>query len=289
MDNFNYISEFKINIEDITVEILCDNPPDEISKAYRKNAMKKTIPLHNHIYYEIFHLTEGSASLNFENTSVTLSKNSIVLVPPMEFHAIKPLAVDVKSEAIDFIFMSNKLKSSFPLYNKLAKALTSPFSVFEGEKIVDITQKLHYNIESGNYSQISILFHQLILLIIELSGQTKNDSVRNSTDTNMKRLYKIQQYISRNITEDIRIETIANSVFLSTRQINRIFKMYFGCSFKEYLVISRMNAAAELLRSTDYSITEIYQKVGYNSAQAFYRAFQNRFSCTPTEYREKYK
>ena len=287
MDNFNYISEFKINIEDITVEILCDNPPDEISKAYKKEIPKKLNPLHTHMYYEIFHLPVGNAVLNFENDSVTLNKNSIVIVPPMVFHAENCISADAESEAIDFIFMSNNLKSSFPLYDRLAKALKSPFSVFEGEKIADITHKLHYSVESGNYSQISILFHQLILLIIELSGQTKNDSVGISTDTNMKRLYKIQQYISRNFDKDIQIETIASSVFLSTRQINRIFKMHFGCSFKEYLVILRMNAAAELLRSTDYSITEIYQKIGYNSAQAFYRAFQNRFSCTPAEYREK--
>jgi len=289
LDNFNYISEFKINIEDITVEILCDNPPDEISKAYRTTTINKITPLHNHMYYEIFHLPVGNAVLNFENDSVTLNKNSIVIVPPMVFHAENCISADAESEAIDFIFMSNNLKSSFPLYGRLAKALKSPFSVFEGERIADITHKLHYSVESGNYSQTSILFHQLILLIIELSGQTKARFERNSTDTNMKRLYKIQQYISRNITEDIRVEEIANSLFLSTRQINRIIKMHFGCSFKEYVVILRMNLASQLLRTTDSSITEIYQKIGYNSAQAFYRAFQNRFSCTPAQYREKHK
>ena len=54
----------------------------------------------------------------------------------------------------------------------------------------------------------------------------------------------------------------------------------------DYIENYRMERAHELLLHTNLSITEIYGKVGYNSAQSFRRAYKRITGVTPNSARE---
>lgn len=288
MRSFNYLSEFNLNIEDISITIICDNPPDEIPLTSNLNQAQKskTTPLHNHVYYELFNVIEGTLTLHFEKGSITLHRNSSIIIPPMIFHVCSKEPNSIV-EAIDFQFKSNKLKSTMPLYNIISKTLVPPYyTIIDDYKMMILLKNLHSSIEKNDYLQVSLLFHRFVLLLFNAANDTSNTHT-SPVDSNIKRLYKIQQTISRDYSKDIKLETIANMLFLSPRQVNRLIKQHMGHSFKEYLTIMRMNAASEYLITTNIPISEIYNKVGYNSLQSFYVAFQKHFSCTPIEYRER--
>ena len=84
---------------------------------------------------------------------------------------------------------------------------------------------------------------------------------------------------------DINIEQIAHELHLSSGHLRYLFKKYKGISPKAYLTEIRMNRAAELLKTTDYTVGEISKSVGYEDALCFSKAFKKIKKLSPYNYR----
>ena len=80
---------------------------------------------------------------------------------------------------------------------------------------------------------------------------------------------------------------ISNTCGYHPYYLNRIFKLCKGCPIHQYIINHRLSIAVDLLLSTDYGISEIAQKSGFNSQISFIRAFKKQYHLTPTEFRKK--
>lgn len=94
-------------------------------------------------------------------------------------------------------------------------------------------------------------------------------------------------YIKEHFSENITVEDVARHVLISPKYFGAYFKKSYGKNFVEYLREIRMNAAAELLKDEQLTISAVAEMVGYKSATHFYDFFQNRFGLTPAQYRKK--
>ena len=65
----------------------------------------------------------------------------------------------------------------------------------------------------------------------------------------------------------------------------RVFKDITGQSPLEYRNGIRLEHARQLLESTNASVSEISERLGYSSQNYFCDAFKRRFNMTPTQYR----
>src|SRR5688572_13994232 len=63
------------------------------------------------------------------------------------------------------------------------------------------------------------------------------------------------------------------------------FKAAFGETPHQYLLTRRLERAASLLRSTDYSVAAICMEVGLAIVGSFTTSFKRVYGRTPTEYR----
>ena len=59
-------------------------------------------------------------------------------------------------------------------------------------------------------------------------------------------------------------------------------------NFQELVRESRLEKAAVLLSSSDYSVEKIAQAVGYQNAVPIYQGIKEKFGCSPAEYRKSY-
>lgn len=82
---------------------------------------------------------------------------------------------------------------------------------------------------------------------------------------------------------------ISEELGINTRELYRKLSKISDISLKQFIVETRMRAAASLLSSTKLTIDEVMYKVGYNNVSTFYRNFNNFHGMTPKEYREKIK
>src|SRR5581483_8503496 len=66
---------------------------------------------------------------------------------------------------------------------------------------------------------------------------------------------------------------------------SRQFKRTFGESPHQYLLTRRLERAAALLRSTDWTVARICFEVGANSVGSFTASFSRVFGLSPLAYR----
>ena len=65
-----------------------------------------------------------------------------------------------------------------------------------------------------------------------------------------------------------------------------MFKQQTGISPYEYVLISRLNKAKELLRQTDMNISQIAAAVGFNSDSNFIHFFSQNTGISPKSFRK---
>jgi transcriptional regulator GlxA family with amidase domain len=137
---------------------------------------------------------------------------------------------------------------------------------------------------TGFFSQLQSLITQLIIrLIRSLSSNHSIGQIPQKMNDNM-RTTLIDGFFDR-YGEDLTIDDLASQLYLSTKQTNRIIKQYYGTSFKQKLLTTRIQVAMDLLRTSELSIEFISERVGYTSIYAFCKLFKQRSGLTPAEYR----
>lgn len=92
-------------------------------------------------------------------------------------------------------------------------------------------------------------------------------------------------YIENNLHDDIDLSKVAKEAGYSLYHFHRIFKGIVGDSIKDYIRKRRFTEAAKELVYTNNSIVEIGIKYGYESREAFSRAFEKVYGRNPSEVR----
>ncbi|NQX64775.1 AraC family transcriptional regulator [Paenibacillus alba] len=94
-------------------------------------------------------------------------------------------------------------------------------------------------------------------------------------------------YIEENLANEIEFKEIARLAYCSEYHFKRMFSFLAGVSLSEYIRRRRLTLAAFELHESDRKVIDIAIKYGYNSPDAFTRAFQSLHGVTPTEARSK--
>ncbi len=102
------------------------------------------------------------------------------------------------------------------------------------------------------------------------------------------RLAELASWITTNPQRDLSIPVLANRACLSPRHFVRRFKATFGQSPGAFVQDRRLDEARRRLTAESLSIDAIGASVGFQSADAFRRAFRHRFRITPGRYRQNF-
>lgn len=120
------------------------------------------------------------------------------------------------------------------------------------------------------------LFSEL-LSRIPLSGLHLGDS---------NALRAIVSFCTQNFTENLSLSLLEEKLHLNKYYISHLFSGKLGLRFNDYINSLRVSEACRFLLNSDYSITEISEKVGFNTLRTFNRAFIKQMGIPPTEYRK---
>ncbi|MDO6428181.1 helix-turn-helix domain-containing protein [Thalassotalea sp. 1_MG-2023] len=96
---------------------------------------------------------------------------------------------------------------------------------------------------------------------------------------------QIQFWMQTNLSAETSLESIAEQFGISVRSLTRRFKQANGISAYKYWQQLRLEAAKELLTSTNLSIQEVAFHVGYQDQSHFTRLFKKNMASTPKDYR----
>lgn len=104
----------------------------------------------------------------------------------------------------------------------------------------------------------------------------------------VERISRIIQYVYENYPYKISLSEIAEREQMSPYYLSHIFHKLVGVSFRSFLNMVRVEMSEIAVLSTEKSITQIAQDVGFSDAKYYIAHFYEHMGCHPKEYRLKY-
>lgn len=118
---------------------------------------------------------------------------------------------------------------------------------------------------------------------------SRNSDIENAIDISTDEAIKdstvveMIRFVKDNYQDKISISDLSKKLAYSESMLNRKFKKEVHITFNEYLNRYRINKAIELLKNSDYNITEISYMCGYSSAKYFSRVFKKYLGISPSD------
>jgi AraC-like DNA-binding protein len=100
-----------------------------------------------------------------------------------------------------------------------------------------------------------------------------------------RHLLRAKDLADRRYADALSVADMARAAHLSPAHFSRQFQRVFGESPHQYLLTRRLERAAALLRTTDWSVADVCMAVGLTSLGSFTTSFGRMFGKTPTAYR----
>ena len=106
---------------------------------------------------------------------------------------------------------------------------------------------------------------------------------------NVMRLRPIISYISEHYKEKIYIETMSEMITVSPDYFTKMFKDSIGRTPIDYINGLRINRAMQMLATTDISVNDISDQLGFSNSNYFHKIFKQYMETSPAAYRKMVK
>ena len=138
----------------------------------------------------------------------------------------------------------------------------------------------------ANETLLSAKIRELISLLL----QTANAA---DVEVLLQRLFtptevSVREVVEEHIFSDVTVEDMAFLCHMSVSTFKRKFRDIFKDSPANYLRIKRLERAAELLKVSDASVSDIAWQTGFTDVAHFSRSFKLQYQSSPKTYREQF-
>ena len=103
-----------------------------------------------------------------------------------------------------------------------------------------------------------------------------------------RHLLRAKDLVDARYFEPLSVADLSAAAGLSAAHFSRRFKQTFGESPHQYLLTRRLERAAALLRTTDWTVATVCFAVGWGSVGSFTTSFRRMFGETPQTYRNNF-
>lgn len=156
-------------------------------------------------------------------------------------------------------------------------------------KVYNLLDKLASE-EQGFYAVLdflTILYELSLCNDARVLASSSFARIENFSDS--RRVQKVQKYISEHFREEIRLNTLADMVGMTSVSFSRFFRLRTGKTLSDYIIDIRLGFATRMLVDTARTVAEICYDCGFNNLSNFNRMFKRKKGCSPKEFRENYR
>jgi AraC-like DNA-binding protein/mannose-6-phosphate isomerase-like protein (cupin superfamily) len=132
---------------------------------------------------------------------------------------------------------------------------------------------------------IKAMLSSIWLLIVQ-NNRAVIEEDASVTFAGKQRMRTLLHFIHRNYMDRISLEDIANAAHISKGECCRMFQRIQHTTPFLYLISFRVAQSIKLLSTTDQSIADIAQQVGFGSSSYYNECFKKEMHCTPSQYRK---
>lgn len=257
------------------------------------NVTDDSYDTHWHTSIEVIMPYVNHYIVDINGTKTTVEPGDIFVIPPGELHT---LHAPEEGERLILLF-DYSLLSNLPGINSLIDSL-HPFTHISKIKypeisktLVNVLKEVEYEFFHDNVYRDATIYYMLVKFLTTL-GRANIETMTpfpnlpaSRQHEYVNKLMGVCNHIDDHFTEDLPIEKLCEITGLTKSYFSKLFEIFTGMSYNDYLNQKRISFAEKLLIFPDLSTTDIAMKCGYNSLSTFNRAFRNIKKCSPTEYR----
>lgn len=254
---------------------------------------------HEHEFFEILCIYNGTAHTTIQGISHTLVTGDICIIPPHTKHSI---GIFDDSIAINILVRGSTFQSTFfqtlTADSALAQFFThvlyhkteGNFLIFHAgndRTVIDSLENLFMEYLGHEKYSYTFLNSMLVLFWAQLLRYHENDIESILTrDTTGNSMTEILNYINHNYQTATLGETASHFGY-SISHFSTLIKEGTGRTFLQIIRDIKLNQACRALQKTTLSIPAICELVGYETPEHFMRTFKKAYGMTPGEYRKK--
>ncbi|MGF1826427.1 AraC family transcriptional regulator [Vibrio splendidus] len=149
----------------------------------------------------------------------------------------------------------------------------------ECEQIWSLMNLVYFEI-GGRASYRKLLLSEIIRTLTGFEPKS------TSTTARVQALYN---EIESSLHQPWTVAGMAERVFISEEQLNRVTKTLFNLSPRSKLIQLRMDKATSLLKYQDWSVSMIANRLGYKDPYNFSHRFKKHFGLSPSQYRKSHR
>ena len=132
------------------------------------------------------------------------------------------------------------------------------------------------------------IMSELSKLLTMIMKQCWQNSTECKVGSSAKKWIPVKKYIDENYCQSISLEELSEKFTINKFYLTRKFKEEYGCTIYQYITNLRITASKELLRFTDYNVTEVAMKLGFSDSAYFTRVFSNSVGISPLKFKKQW-
>lgn len=232
--------------------------------------------------YQLLYIATGKGHFYFDGKERILTEGNMILYRPHEpqmyyYHAsdkIEVYWVHFTGRDVEAVLK----KYGLPETENIFYTGTSPdYQCIYREMIQEL------QLCRANYEELlSLTLMRFFIMINRFidEGKKSGSDIQNEIE-------RATHYFNENYNKPINIDEYAESRHISTCWFIRSFKQILKVTPMQYILSLRMANAQSLLETTEDSISEIAEAVGYDNPLYFSRIFRKNVGVSPSEYRKR--
>ena len=263
-----------------------------LSTGYKERSYQA----HWHSYGEIVLVGPGKTNIFMVNQNTyELVEGDFLLIWPMEMHAIidadrqESLVIQFSNAFINTLFDLQRIMHFYRSLHVLC-INSHPQLVARLRTIADKMKEVFLAAGADRELRCCMLLMEFMLTLDqhreEFVPEIRNGDSYSYSDTVMRRIIMVTDYIKNNLTaDDLSQGAMAGMAGISKDYFSRSFRNVTGTNYSKWLNMIRLEKATELLADKQLTLTEIAMRSGFQSISSFNRVFREEKGMSPGEYR----
>jgi AraC-like DNA-binding protein len=229
----------------------------------------------------VFYLSEGDMVVN-------RSVEDAMLYFPTKYHVGISVIIDPNIAPTCFSTVLDNVKvGADEILDKFCRD-NAHFIMRSTQRVSHIFSELYSISDATRSGYVRIKILELLLFLKDLDVEFSETDKHMYTKGQMDLAQKVCDYISKNMDTRPTIEELASMFYVSPTQLKKSFQNVYGQSIYSFIRTYKMKYAAHLLETTEQTISEVADTMGYDNCSKFSKAFRDIMGASPTEYRKTF-
>ena len=265
----------------------------QVRRAVSPLATNPITALHYHQCLELGICVSGSGITYVDNRIYTYSEGDLQVIPA----GVPHLSMGDKDDRGTWcwislepmrIFREGGVQNLEKLQELTANSYAGVFHPWEHPQLAELLYQFqNMELDNGDHSKFSVLF-LTGQLVMECAKIGDIDGAAQPITASSAKVMPAVRYIRTNYNDSdaMREEKIAAACGMSCSHLRAVFKRETGLTVRDFVIQTRLVAAAYLLRKTNRSVMDIAMESGFGQISCFNRSFSKIFGQTPSAFRK---